>query len=182
MMRFKLDWAKALEAIDLIAEIRPGITQYYVGKVLFFADREHFLDYGRPITGDKYVAMEHGPVPSFVRDILKSDSDSPDEIIQAFHDRLIVERINNLQKLHSKGVAREQLSGSDISYITESVAEHGSMPFEDLKKKSHQDPAYEAAWLKDGFNNEMDIGLWLASLEEADAALNQTREYVAVGC
>ncbi|OQY45782.1 MAG: hypothetical protein B6240_08350 [Desulfobacteraceae bacterium 4572_87] len=49
-----------------------------VFKILFFADQKHLSRYGRPVVGDYYVAMRHGPVPSRIYDILKSiRGDSP---------------------------------------------------------------------------------------------------------
>lgn len=41
-------------------------------KILYFADQKHLSLYGRSITGDTYIAMEYGPVPSNVDDILKA--------------------------------------------------------------------------------------------------------------
>ena len=41
-------------------------------KILYFADQRHLSLYGRSITGDTYIAMQYGPVPSNVDDILKS--------------------------------------------------------------------------------------------------------------
>lgn len=41
-------------------------------KILYFADQRHLSDYGRSITGDTYIAMQYGPVPSCVDDILKA--------------------------------------------------------------------------------------------------------------
>lgn len=41
-------------------------------KILYFADQHHLSEYGRSITGDTYIAMQFGPVPSCVDDILKA--------------------------------------------------------------------------------------------------------------
>lgn len=41
-------------------------------KILYFADQRHLSTYGRSITGDQYIAMQYGPVPSCVDDILKA--------------------------------------------------------------------------------------------------------------
>ncbi len=35
-----------------------------LNKLLYYSDFLHFKKYGRPITNDRYVRMEHGPVPS----------------------------------------------------------------------------------------------------------------------
>lgn len=41
-------------------------------KVLYFADQAHLSRYGRTITGDRYIAMSCGPVPSNVEDMFKA--------------------------------------------------------------------------------------------------------------
>ncbi|EQD35780.1 hypothetical protein B1B_16765, partial [mine drainage metagenome] len=41
-------------------------------KLLYFADRASLLEFGRPITGDQYVAMKLGPVLSTVYDRIKA--------------------------------------------------------------------------------------------------------------
>lgn len=177
MVRFNLNWQKAIEAIDLIATLKPGISQYHIGKILFFADKEHFLDYGRSITGDRYIAMEHGPVPSNTRDILKSDPDWPDDIISTFHERVIVKKDKNLQRIYSKNIAHTSLSGSDIEYIECSFNKYGNMSFAQLRELSHKDPAYNEAWDKGGVSNEMNVELWL----DDDLAIEQANEYALVG-
>jgi hypothetical protein len=68
--RFRFRPEKAAEAVDLIARAQPGLTQYFVGKILYLADKAHFLDWGRPVTFDRYVAMKNGPVPSAIRNML----------------------------------------------------------------------------------------------------------------
>jgi uncharacterized phage-associated protein len=40
-------------------------------KLLYIADREMMAEAGAPITGDRAVAMDHGPVLSHVYDLVK---------------------------------------------------------------------------------------------------------------
>jgi hypothetical protein len=49
----------------------PELTTLKIAKLLYFADKRHLLRYGRPITGDAYVGMKNGPVPSIAYDVLK---------------------------------------------------------------------------------------------------------------
>lgn len=42
-----------------------------ISKILFFADMESLANWGRLITGDAYIAMKNGPVPSKIYDIFK---------------------------------------------------------------------------------------------------------------
>lgn len=182
MTRFKFNWGKAIQAIDFIARRQPGVTQYYVSKIMFFADREHLLDYGRPIIGDRYVAMEHGPVPSSVLNLLKNDSGFPDEMIDLLHSRVGIDPVGNKQHIYSKELGDfPDLSGTDKQYLGEAVERYGRMPFSRLKELSREDPVYEAAWKKLGDANEMDVELWLNSLDEPETAKRQLREYAICG-
>ena len=60
---------KSLQAVLYVANRLERKDFHKIFKVLYFADREHLTKYGRPITGDTYVAMEYGPVPSMIYDI-----------------------------------------------------------------------------------------------------------------
>ena len=177
MIRLRFNSTKAIQAIDYIARNQPGLTQYYVGKILFFADREHLLDYGRAITGDRYVAMQDGPVPSTVRDLLKSDPGYSDETLDLFHSRILIERDGNKQHVYSRNVEDfTELSGTDKEYLDESIRKYSRMSYGRLRQASHEDKAYEEAWAKDGLNNEMNIELWLSEFENPDLAKEQLLE------
>lgn len=65
---FKVE--KAVAAISYLV-VRTGESMYPVLKMLYLADKCHLERYGRFIVGDRYVAMEKGPVPSGTYDMLK---------------------------------------------------------------------------------------------------------------
>lgn len=68
---FKYD--KAINAILFSLSKLGGVTDMHkLCKILYFADQRHLSQYGRSITGDTYIAMQYGPVPSNVDDILKA--------------------------------------------------------------------------------------------------------------
>ena len=61
-----------LKAVTLYILKKCGATDYiHLFKILYFAEREHYADYGKRITKDTFIAMEHGPVPSFLYNALK---------------------------------------------------------------------------------------------------------------
>jgi uncharacterized phage-associated protein len=171
-LRFRLNWDKAIEAIALLGRHQQGITQYYVSKVCYFADKEHMLDYGRPITGDRYVAMEHGPVPSSIRDLLNEDHALPDDVLNKFHDWVSVKKVDKLQHISPKNnFEPENLSGSDIEYLLASLKKYGKMSFAELRELSH-DEAWEEAW-EVGTAYELNFATWLKELggDNATAAV-----------
>lgn len=68
---FKYD--KAVNAILYSLQQLGGKTDMHkLCKILYYADQRHLSMYGRSITGDTYIAMQFGPVPSCVDDILKA--------------------------------------------------------------------------------------------------------------
>lgn len=72
---FDFDYRKATQALNWFA-IKGGgkINKMKALKLIYLADRYHLRKYGRLVTNDSYVAMEHGPVASSTRDIVeKSD-------------------------------------------------------------------------------------------------------------
>lgn len=48
------------------------LDTHKISKILYFADREHLARYGTTISGDTYMKMQYGPVPSTVYDIIKT--------------------------------------------------------------------------------------------------------------
>ncbi len=134
MIRYRLNWEKLIEAIDFLSMHQDGITQYYIGKVCYFADKSHMLDYGRPVTGDRYVAMEHGPVPSTIYNLLKTDSGLPDEVIQCLLERVKTKQSGNRIHVSSRKRDRfEHLSESDQEYLLASLKTHVPMGFAELR-------------------------------------------------
>jgi uncharacterized phage-associated protein len=174
-LRFRLDEQKCIEGIQFLALHTPGITQFYIGKIFFFADRKHLADWGRPISGDRYVAMEHGPVPSHIYDLVKSDSGEPDDVQDELSRRVVTIREGNKIRVFPKdnGPEIRSLSDSDREYLLESLKKCKRMSFRQIKDESHKDVAYQEAWSAGGLNNEMDIRLWFKP-EQVEYLLNNS--------
>ncbi len=66
-LQFRFSEEKAVAALAFVASEKPGLSPFFVSKVMFFADKEHVNRFGRPILGDDYIRMQDGPVPSRVK-------------------------------------------------------------------------------------------------------------------
>ena len=74
-IRFRFNFAKTLQATGVLLEFAHDRMEYLrLLKLLYIADRELLAETGRPITGDRVVAMKHGPVLSQVYDTIKGQS------------------------------------------------------------------------------------------------------------
>lgn len=61
---------KATQALNFFARKQSGrINKLKALKLVYFADRCHLRRYGRPITNDRYLAMNYGPVASSCKDL-----------------------------------------------------------------------------------------------------------------
>jgi uncharacterized phage-associated protein len=70
-IKFTFNERKAVQAAARFISRGGGEMNYLaLMKLLYLADREALLRYGRPITGDKVVAMKHGPVLSRVYNLV----------------------------------------------------------------------------------------------------------------
>lgn len=74
-IRFEFNIDKANAVVLYLANKYDGISKMRLLKYVFFADLYHLEHYGRPILGDRYVAMDNGPVLSKLYDLLKNPTD-----------------------------------------------------------------------------------------------------------
>lgn len=71
-IRFVFDERKATDAAAYLLKLHGGAMSHLrLIKLLYVAERESLARYGRPIMGDRYVAMKHGPVPSGIYDLIE---------------------------------------------------------------------------------------------------------------
>lgn len=138
-----MNWQKAVEGVHYLASIHHGITPYYVAKIFFFADKEHMMDWGRSICGDFYVAMENGPVPSNLYNLVKREPFIDDDIIADFDTRIIKEDRKMFPRCDFNQVA---LSNTDIEYLKKSEQLYGHMSFGMLRDLVHRERAWKEAW------------------------------------
>jgi hypothetical protein len=149
MVRFNFNEAKTVEAMVFIADRwpkKPGITPFYLAKVLFFADRNHLRAYGRPVTGDAYIAMADGPVPSRVYDMVKDNLDFFGDP-EAIGDAIQIERGNHRYPIIKarRKPNLDLLSETDIAALEASIHFCKDKPFGELSSLTHQEPAWFAA-------------------------------------
>ena len=68
----KFNLSKSIQAVLYVSNRLQRKDFHKIFKILYFSDRNHMAKYSRSITGDTYIAMNDGPVPSNIYDIFKS--------------------------------------------------------------------------------------------------------------
>ena len=150
---FKYD--KAVNAILFSLSKLGGITDMHkLCKILYFADQKHLSKYGRSITGDTYIAMQFGPVPSCVDDILKAlrgDSFfSSSTEIDSLRKRLVFENRYMIRALQSPDL--DELSKTDVDCLNYAVDLCKDKSFSELTQFSHG-----LAWSNTRRDREMSV-------------------------
>jgi uncharacterized phage-associated protein len=174
------DKAKIQEALLYLMNRAPKQTQYDLVKALFLADRAHMNRHGRPVTFDNYVAMEHGPVPSLAYDALKPKFG----YLKRFGEERpwVYQSKKDAEQVHLFTAKRrpnmDYLSRTDIEALDRAQDIVSSLTFDQLRRLTHEDPAYIEAWNRRG--NSLSSKMRLDLLIENDGeSLAEDLAYVS---
>lgn len=153
--RFAINKEKILNSALFILDKLEGKGDLHkIFKILYFADQKHLVTYGFPITGDVYVAMENGPVPSNLYDVLKAlRGDNVWSNVPKYTELFDVENYHVSAK---RKPDIKELAESDVECLLESIQENKNLGFKQLKEKSHQ-IAWENAKNDESSLNEMNF-------------------------
>jgi uncharacterized phage-associated protein len=138
--KLQFDLKKAIEVLLFITK-RQNDT-YKALKIAYFADILHLGRYGRLIFGDRYIAMEAGPVPSNLYDIVKFIR--KDGIYRLDQTILELFTISGYDIFPARDPNLDYLSESDVECLSETIQKYGTKSFSELKNLSH-DNAYNSA-------------------------------------
>lgn len=135
---FECNHDKTLEVMLWIINRAGGsVNIYNLLKTVFCADVYHLNRYGRPVTGDAYIAMEYGTVPSFIYSVIKSDP-----LALAEFDEVIPIEIDCNNLIAKRQCDIDRLSESDIEALECGFEEYGALSFSEVKKKNHMHEAW----------------------------------------
>jgi uncharacterized phage-associated protein len=145
------DKTKSVNAILYIVEKVTRSDFHKIFKILYFSDREHLIRYGRTITGDKYIAMTDGPVPSNIYDIFKSiRGDGYFKDNGEFSQYFSVTGWDIIKSQQKADIT--ELSKTDLHLIDECIAKYGDLSWDELREKSH-----DYAWRSTTINRPMNF-------------------------
>lgn len=137
-----------------------------LAKILYFADQEHLSRYGRSITGDSYIAMKYGPVPSSTYDLLKAlrgDGYFADQVEQE-RQLLLVRGRYEVQALRPADL--DALSLSDRECLDQAATSCEDLSFDERTQLSHGE-----AWCQTAANE-------VISLEDMLREKGDSPEYI----
>ena len=127
-IQFNINPRKVIEAMVWCLEQDGPKDILFVLKWLYYIDKYHIQKYGRPVTGDSYIHLKHGPTPAWAYDALQgkiSDSVLADIVADAF-------TIRSVSGEHKKMI--EAKRSSDNDYFSLSNIEEMKQAFNFCKK------------------------------------------------
>lgn len=137
-MKQYFEYEAALNSLLFILEQLGGKSDMHkLCKILYFADQRHLSKYGRSITGDTYIAMQYGPVPSNVDDILKAVRGDSffSKYAEKLKDKFVFENRFIVKALVLPDM--DELSASDVECLTYAIDLCRDKSFDRLTELSH---------------------------------------------
>ncbi len=137
VIQFKWNAGKAIQATAYLVGKLGTVTKLKLVKLLYIADRDHFLQHGAPITGDRQYALPLGPVPSTTLDMLNGQMiPESEECYRQVH-------LDDYTFTLRKGTTASLLSESELAVLDAVLEEHGNKSSSALVKYTHEFPEYK---------------------------------------
>ena len=140
MIRFPFRERKASQAAAHLLKLH-GNEMYYLLliKLLYLADRHALIERGLPITGDRLVSMDYGPVLSKVKDLLTMELEGDGTIWGEYVSEPSQWKVTG----RKEDPETDELSEFEIAVLDQVNADHGSTDRFELSKWTHDLPEWQ---------------------------------------
>lgn len=126
---------RATEAAARFLTLRGGRMSYLkLIKLLYLLDREALLRWGRPVTTDRYVSMDNGPVVSRIYNLIREEPAPGTDTIW----RHYISVPNNYEVSLIAALETDELSPAEESLIEEVYAKFGALSRWELVDLTHE--------------------------------------------
>jgi len=171
---FAFEPERALASLLYAVARIPRPTLHSISKIFYFADKRHLRKYGCLMFGDQYVAMENGPVPSAIYDMLKAVRD--DASVQSVRG-IPMGRLK--ESISVAGFCVTPLQSANTMKLSESnrkcmdwaIEEYGNCTFGELTDRSH-----DATWSETAPNSVISVEAMTIGMKNREALLEYLRD------
>lgn len=147
-------------------------------KLFYFLDFIHLKKYGSPVTYDTYVHLEHGPIPSTIKNLVDTAADDIDHSELAdtisFERPIGTEMYRLVPQRKFNDKDKKYFSPTELEILETVCARFGNKNTQYIEQASHE----EAPWKETNLLNEIPYTLaandndCLVTKEEIDLLLN----------
>jgi uncharacterized phage-associated protein len=163
-IRFTLDERKAADAASFLIHRHGGVMNHMLlVKLLYAAERESLKRFNRPIVGDRYVSMKHGPVVSGLLNLINEERTFPAWAV-------LIERSSPTEvRLLTDEPPLRSLSDADIEALTAAIEQYPDMDQFEVRDAMHRE---FAEWENPGNSS------WPIPVERILRVLNKSEDDV----
>lgn len=123
----------------IIEQFPQGVDYIKLFKILYFAQQDHIVKYGKVIVEDSFRALKHGPVPSYTYKALQIAEGKPLE--GNFEDFLSGIEVRDKKVFSSTLPDMDYISGANKRCLDAAIAKYKDTDPYDLSDWSH-----DSAW------------------------------------
>jgi uncharacterized phage-associated protein len=139
-MILRFNERRATEAAASFLKLRGGQMSYLkLIKLLYLLDREALLRWGRPVTTDRYVSMDNGPVVSRIYNLIREEPEPGTDPIW----RHFISAPTNYEVTLTAEPEIDELSPAEEALIEEIFSHYGKLSRWDLVNLSHGLPEWQ---------------------------------------
>jgi len=169
-MWVRFNEAKATQAAARFLRRQGGRMNYMkLIKLLYLLDRSALLTWGRPVTTDRYVSMDRGPVVSRILDLIREEPEPGS--VSVWRQHISGRQEYSVQLVSDPG--SDDLSRAEEDLIDRVFAEHGHKSQWDLVDFCHALPEW-----KDPEGSSIPLG-YADILRAGEKTEDEVREIVA---
>ena len=141
-LRFAFNLDKSIQVIGYLLSRLGTTDKVKLMKLVYLADREHFIRHGYPITGDAPYAMPHGPVPSATLDAVDGQTPGAQErVFRYIH-------VDDFRVSVRSSPGTSVLAADECATLDDVITRHGPTNTWALVNQTHQLPEYVAAYIE----------------------------------
>jgi len=140
----EIDKIKA-SVLYVLTQFPEGIDFIKLFKIMYFAEKEHLISYGRSITRDSFHALKHGPVPSFTYKAIQVNQGKIKETTDLNEIASAIIILDD--KIYAKiNADQDELSVSDVRCLDNAISKCKDVDSYTLSNLSHKDAAWKEAY------------------------------------
>ncbi|MEK7407016.1 MAG: Panacea domain-containing protein [Acidobacteriota bacterium] len=139
-MRRQFNEAKATQAAGRLLKLRGGrMSHMKLIKLLYLVDREALLRWGRPVTTDRYVSMDQGPVLSTILNLINEGHRPASTGAWTEY----ISEPQGYEVVLLKAAPSDELSRAEEDLIAEVFRQHGGKSRWDMVELVHALPEWQ---------------------------------------
>ncbi|MCM1050920.1 MAG: Panacea domain-containing protein [Paenibacillus sp.] len=125
----------------IMQNFHDGVDYIKLFKILYFAQQDHLVRYGKVIVDDSFRALKHGPVPTYTYKALQIAEGKP---LEGDFDEFLSNISVRDKKVYTTALPdMDYISGADRKCLDAAIAKYKDTDPYDLSDLSH-----DAAWME----------------------------------